>query len=190
MLAFIALVLIGMLGGGDEQSSAPSSSSSSAPSPSTSTSASDGGGDPAADEESAASDTTPPATPAGVSAETDQVIVTVVSTDRTQELQDSLWESSTDNEYFVVDIEYTNTSDEPQDLWASDITLLGADGKKYSSNTDVSLALEDPLIIEEVNPDLTISGTLVFEVPMGAEFSELRLEKGYSLSEDVVITFE
>ena len=113
----------------------------------------------------------------------------MTSTERTQELRDSIFEYSTSNEYFVVHIEYTNTSTEAQDLWAADFVLVDTDGKEYSTNRDVSLALEDPIIIDEVNPGLSIQGTIVFEVPPGTEFTEMRLDESFGTSESLTVQF-
>ncbi|MGO2048261.1 MAG: DUF4352 domain-containing protein [Brachybacterium tyrofermentans] len=194
VFGFIALVLLGAL-----SSIGDSTESSGGTSPSAS-SASDGGGDPGAidedgpDEEdgpteSATADPPAAGTPSGMSGESDGSAITVTSTERTQELSDSLWESTTSNEYFVVNIDYTNKSEESQDLWANDFILVGTDGKEYSSNTDASLAVEDPLIIEEVNPGLTISGTLIFEVPPGTEFTEMRLQESFGTSTSLTVPF-
>ena len=116
--------------------------------------------------------------------------VSILSTERTQELQDSLWEHTTSNEYFVIDISYTNKSSESITLWASDVVLIDSDGKEYDANTDVSLAVETPIIIEEINPGLTYEGTLVFEVHPGQEFTELRFKEDFGTGADVTIAFE
>lgn len=187
VFAFFALLLIGMLGGsgsGDSSNRTPSSTSVPA--------VSDGGGQEATSpdvddaDQSGTPDSDPPAdsaaepaTPSGMSAEGDGASLTVTSTERTNVLRDSLWESETDDEFFVVDLSYTNSSNEAHTIWASDIVLVSEDGREFERNSDVTLALENPITIEDVNPGLTLDGTIVFEVPPGTEFTELRLEAGY-----------
>ena len=188
VLGFLALLLLAVLdGGGDDET--PTSTTS------VETGVSDGGGEATdADAENAPDDESgeenAPADPADVTAETDAVKVTVLSMERTQELSDSLWEYTTSNEYVVIDISYTNKSSESLDLWANDIVLVDPEGKEYEANTDVSLAVEAPIIIEEINPGLTIEGTLVYEVPAGTEFAELRFEGSYGTGEAVTIDFD
>ena len=198
VLGFLALILLAALGGGGEGPTPTSTTS-------VETGVSDGGGeatdaaeeeapDDESEDEKAPDDDSgeekAPADPAGVTAETDAVKVTVLSTERTQELQDSLWESTTSNEYVVIDISYTNKSSESLDLWANDIVLVDSEGKEYEANTDVSLAVETPIFIEEINPGLTIEGTLVYEVPPGTEFTELHFEESYGTGEAVTIDFK
>lgn len=197
VLSFIALILLGALSGdGDDP---PKSAAT------TSSSASDDGGeseDPDDDsssqttaaEESDPATSTPTedpaaATPVGLTATTETSTLTIAATERTNSLSDSLWSYESDNEYFVVDIEYTNSSGESHDLWASDFILVGKDGNKYESTTDVALAVEDPIIIEEVNPGLTVSGTLIFEVPPGTEFSELQFDPYFGAAPSVTVPF-
>jgi hypothetical protein len=198
VLGFLALILLAALGGGGDGPTPTSTTS-------VETGVSDGGGeatdaaeeeapDDESEDEKAPDDDSgeekAPADPAGVTAETGAVKVTVLSTERTQELQDSLWESTTSNEYVVIDISYTNKSSESLDLWANDIVLVDSEGKEYEANTDVSLAVETPIIIEEINPGLTIEGTLVYEVPPGTEFTELHFEESYGTGEAVTIDFK
>lgn len=180
------MILIGALSSSDDGDAERPSSSSSGPS--------DAGGGPSETDKVAATDdattpTQPAGTPSGMTGESDESSITVTSTERTQKLSDSLWEHTTSNEYFVINIEYSNKSDESHDLWSNDFVLVGKDGKEYSANTDVSLAVETPIIIEEVNPGLTISGTLIFEVPPGTEFSELRLEESFGTSTSLAVPF-
>lgn len=192
VLAFVALIIIGMIGGADDDSSSEASSTTQDSDTAVSDGggdASDGGGDTSGAEDSAAA-ADPTDAAAGRSGESDAATITVTSTERTDELQDSIFEYTTNNEYFVVDLEYANKSDESHDLWASDFVLVDAQGNEYSTNTDVSLAVADPLIIEEVNPGLAISGTLVFEIPPGTEFTELRLEESYGTREAITIAFD
>ena len=191
VLGFLALILLAVLdGGGDEGNSSPTTTATAGPS--------DGGGESseATDEnagegpEESTSSEPNPADPSGATSETDSVKVSILSTERTQELQDSLWEHTTSNEYFVIDISYTNKSSESITLLASDVVLIDSDGKEYDANTDVSLAVETPIIIEEINPGLTYEGTLVFEVPPGQEFTELRFKEDFGTGADVTIAFE
>lgn len=189
VLGFIALLLIGILG--SDSATEGSSPAATEKSSISSSGSSDGGGEEPIDAptEEPAAEEAATEEPAGFSGSSDAATLTVTSTERTQVLQDSIFEYSTSNEYFVVHIEYTNTSGEAQDLWAADLVLVDTDGKEYTTNRDVSLALENPIIIEEVNPGLTIQGTVVFEVPPGTEFSEMRLEESIGTSTSLTVEF-
>jgi hypothetical protein len=196
-LGFIGLLLLGLLGSAsDPASSGPAKTTTVTSGPSDNggdeASASTASPDDSTAEQEPDSTTADPASPdpAGMSSETEFATLTVTSTERTQVLRDSLFEYTTNNEYFVLHLDYTNTSSEAQSLWASDFRLVDTAGKEYSSNTDVSLAVEKPIIIDEVNPGLTLQGTIVFEVPPGTEFSELRLEESFGTSESLTIVFQ
>lgn len=180
-LGFIGLLLIGLLGSDPEPQGSPSTASATS---AVTSNASDNGGD-----EPAEAHATTEEPPTEFTASSDYATLTVASTERTQKLQDSIFEYSTANEYFVVNIHYTNTSNEAQNLWAADFVLVDTDGKEYTTNRDVSLALEDPIIIEEVNPGLTVQGTVVFEVPPGTEFTEMRLDESFGTSESLTVEF-
>lgn len=192
VLGFLAMIILAII---DSPSS--DESAGSRPTSTIESGASDAGGaestpesTKAADEDAPADDDAGPVDPSAIVKETDTATVTIISTERTQVLRDSWWESTTDNEYFVIDISYENKSSESLSIWASDIILVDTEGREHDANTDVSLALENPIIIEDVNPGLTITGTLVYETPPGTQFSELRFESRYGSGEELTISFE
>ena len=202
-IAFIALLLIGALAGDDSDPAAgPVSTSSQPVDPSASDDSAEAAVESAESEPSAADEdsesapaeegagsTADPAAAAsdGASAATESATLTVVSTERTQRLQDSVFEETTTDEFFVMHIEYVNTSDAEQTIWDSDFVLVDATGKEYSVSDDAFWAVENAIIIEDVNPDLTLQGTLVFEVPPGLEFTELRLEASFLTTESLTV---
>lgn len=185
---FIAMLVLATLSGG---SSSPDDS------PSDGVEQSDGGGDTAqpkdakrdasaGDDADAKDGSDQGSSSLSGKASTDDQTIVVTSTERTQELQDSVFRYETDNEFVVMHIEYTNTSGTQTTLFASSFVLVGADGKTYGTNIDVSLAVKDPILSEDVNPGITYTGTLVFEAPPGTEYTELQLTDTWD--DDVIIS--
>ncbi|MCT1774531.1 DUF4352 domain-containing protein [Brachybacterium sp. p3-SID957] len=176
-----ALIVLMMLAGA---LSGPSSSSDE--SGSDRSAASDGGGGDAEPGDNGESEQTS-GQYAGSTGEMEGMRLTVASTERTTELSDSLWSAETGDEFFVVDLDVTNTGSEPLSVAMSEFSIVGADGTVYAADEDVFMALEDPLIMEDVNPGITYTGTLVFEVPAGLEFSEIRWTDSWSSDEPRVV---
>lgn len=72
-------------------------------------------------------------------------------------------------EFVIVDVSVRNGKDESVTLSGDQATLVAA-GKEYSSDTAAALTLSsetggESLFLEELGPDLTQGGTLVFDVP-------------------------
>jgi hypothetical protein len=75
-------------------------------------------------------------------------------------------------EFAIVDVSVRNGKDKSVTLSADQATLV-AGGKEYSSDVAAALTLSgesggETLFLEELGPDLTQSGTLVFDVPPAA----------------------
>jgi hypothetical protein len=75
-------------------------------------------------------------------------------------------------EFVIVDVSVRNGKDESVTLSGDQATLV-AGGKEYSSDTAAALTLsgdtgEESLFLEDLGPDLTQHGTLVFDVPPAA----------------------
>jgi hypothetical protein len=76
----------------------------------------------------------------------------------------------------------TNQKDEPKTILEDNIRLIGGNRKNYSVSDDALLALDDQLaILDEIQPDVTEKGSLVYDVPQRAvSGSQLQVEDLYS----------
>lgn len=74
--------------------------------------------------------------------------------------------------YVVVAITIQNTKDETKTFLDSAAVFVGSNGKKYSTDTDGTIAASgddgETLIFEDMQPDVPKSGILVFDVPEAA----------------------
>jgi hypothetical protein len=71
-------------------------------------------------------------------------------------------------QFVVVKLTLTNRKDEPATILESNLKLVGGNGKTYSTSTDALLAVDDAFILEEIQPDVSQRGTLVYDIPKKA----------------------
>lgn len=70
-------------------------------------------------------------------------------------------------EYCIVSLTVENTGDEAQSLF-SDAQFLYAGNRQFSADFDSSFALgKSGLLSEDINPGLSIEGSIAFDVPAG-----------------------
>lgn len=73
--------------------------------------------------------------------------------------------------YVVVSLKIENKKDETKTFTDEAAKLVGGNGKTYSTDTDGSIAAagnDQPLIFEDMQPDVPKAGVLVFDVPPSA----------------------
>lgn len=72
--------------------------------------------------------------------------------------------------FIVVKLTLTNRKDEPATILIDNIRVIGGNGKNYSVSDDAILAAGDDqlLLLDEIQPDVTERGTLVYDVPKKA----------------------
>lgn len=94
----------------------------------------------------------------------------VTNVDTAQQLGDNQFNRVDANGRFViVKLTLTNRKDEPATILDDNIRLVGGNGKNYSVSDDALLATEDQsIILEEIQPDNTERGTLIYDLPRGA----------------------
>lgn len=79
--------------------------------------------------------------------------------------------------FCLVNVSVANIGDEAQTLDSTSQFGYDADGKKYSTDTEAALYLEDAgqTIFEQLNPGTSVDGVLVFDVPAGTKLTKLEL---------------
>jgi hypothetical protein len=86
-----------------------------------------------------------------------------------------------DGEFVILRLEMTSLADETIRI-SSNIFTLTADGNEYETDSDAILAMEDNVIFEQLDPDVTKRGTLVFDVPTSAGDRALVIDPAGTLS--------
>ena len=91
---------------------------------------------------------------------------TVTSAESTSTIGDNEYSKETTNGTFVVvDLELLNNKDETKTFMSNTAKLRTTDGKEYEVSDKSIMAFDNSLIMEDIQPDLTTSGKLAFELP-------------------------
>lgn len=81
---------------------------------------------------------------------------------------------STENQYITIKITISNPTNEPIHIDSDNFALFDSNGNKYDPNSDLNIWENDnSFSFETINPGLSKSGAVIFEVPTG--ISELTL---------------
>lgn len=70
--------------------------------------------------------------------------------------------------YVIVELTIENKKDETKTFLSNAATFIGGNNKKYDTDSDGSIAADEPLILEDMQPDVPKTGTLVYDVPKDA----------------------
>jgi hypothetical protein len=92
----------------------------------------------------------------------------VTSVDTSSSLGDTRYGLGTeaDGKSVVVDLELTNNKDETKTFSESTAKIVTTDGKSYASSSEAIMGLgDDGLFLKDVQPDLTTSGKMAFDLP-------------------------
>jgi hypothetical protein len=79
--------------------------------------------------------------------------------------------------FCLVDVSVANIGNEAQTLDSTSQYGYDAAGKKYSTDTEAALYLENggDTLFEQLNPGASVDGVLVFDVPAGTQLTKLEL---------------
>ena len=73
--------------------------------------------------------------------------------------------------YVIVELTIENKKDETKTFLDEAAKVIGGNGKTYSTDNDGTFAAiggdEQPLFLEDMQPDVPKTGTLVYDVPVG-----------------------
>ena len=89
-------------------------------------------------------------------------VTDVKTTDR---IGDSTFGEKAAGTFVVVGLELTNNKNETKTFMDNNAKIVTKDGSKYESSTDASIHLDDNLMLEDIQPDLTTKGQIGFDVP-------------------------
>jgi hypothetical protein len=83
--------------------------------------------------------------------------------------------------FVILNVQLTNEKNEPATIMSNALTLVGGNGSAYSTSDDALFAIDDQLLLEEIQPGLSESGTLIYDVPPSAVAgAELQVEDLFS----------
>jgi hypothetical protein len=80
---------------------------------------------------------------------------------------DEFFKERANGVYVIVELTIENKKDETKTFSEEAAKFISADGKKYATDDDGSIAADDPLILEDMQPDVPKTGKLVYDVPKG-----------------------
>jgi len=67
--------------------------------------------------------------------------------------------------FIVVELTIENKKDETKTFLSNAATFIGSNGKSYDTSDDAIFAVDEPLILEDMQPDLPKTGSLIYDVP-------------------------
>ena len=83
-------------------------------------------------------------------------------------------EEEANGEFVVVHLSIEHVGSEPATLRPDMFTLVDGEGREAEPKTEAYLAMDSSIQFEELNPGITVEGTVVFDVP--TDQSERRLQ--------------
>lgn len=100
------------------------------------------------------------------------------------------YESSPNGIFLVLDMTVENVANEAKTISPTMIKLVDSQGKIYEPDSYNLAYGEFALNYEEINPDISKSGYIIFDVPKGKIFTKIKiLEEKNSLTEDTYQEF-
>lgn len=99
-----------------------------------------------------------------------------------KEIGDQYTGATANGTFIVVDLQLTNEEDEPATIIEDNIRIIGGNGSSYSTSDDAILVYPDQtILLEEIQPGVTESGKLVYDLPPGAvKGARLKVEDLFS----------
>lgn len=93
----------------------------------------------------------------------------VTNVDTAKEVGDRFTGATANGEFVIVDLKLTNEENEPATILEDNLRLIGGNGNEYTTSSDAILAFPDQtFLLEEIQPDNTQEGVLVYDLPSDA----------------------
>lgn len=149
---FVLLVIVGLLGSGGDSTTDNSNSKQ-------------------AQESAPASEATPEATP-----ETYKIGDRVVVGERAYTITDVRTASSIGNDFtkqtasgifVIVTMTVENIGKESATMTTGDVKIIDSEGRTFESDTEAWSALEENILLKQIQPGLPVMGQTIFDVPKG-----------------------
>jgi hypothetical protein len=105
----------------------------------------------------------------------------VLSAKTASRVGDEYFGSDADGVFIIVKIQLTNLKEDTRTIVSNAITLETTAGNSYEASSDAIIAIDDAIFLEEIQPDLPKTGTVLYDVPEGqVSGSQLRVEDLFS----------
>lgn len=118
-----------------------------------------------------------------------EFIVKSINCDQSEVGTNEYVKTTTTGKFCVVDVSVKNISDKEQYVTSSEQKLYSEDKKEFGVDDEAQVYLGDQsLILEDINPDVTVEGKLVFDLPKDAVPSYIELHDN-SFSNGVKVSF-
>ena len=94
---------------------------------------------------------------------------------------ESFAKETANGKFVIVTVALTNRKEEPATIMSENLKLIGGNGKQYTTSDDALFAVDDALLLEEIQPDNGEKGQLVYDLPAKAvSGATLRVEDLFS----------
>ncbi|MCM3584769.1 DUF4352 domain-containing protein [Mesobacillus maritimus] len=104
--------------------------------------------------------------------------------EETTSVSNILGEKTTEGKFVIVDLTIGNKDKEARFIDTEMFRILTDDGTEYSSNSELDMYVNEDIgfFMAEINPNLTKTGKVVFELPADAEDYKLQVSSGFGWS--------
>jgi hypothetical protein len=104
----------------------------------------------------------------------------VNSVSSTDKIGEDPFSMTTENEFLIVNVSVMNNDSEGRVMDTSMFTLVDEGGRTYDASSEAFMYLESSqsFFLENVNPGLSRTGDIVFEVPEGLSGLSLEVDSG------------
>lgn len=104
---------------------------------------------------------------------------TVNSVSSTKEIGEEPFSETTDGEFLLVNVTIKNNDSEGRVMDSSMFSLLDSQGNEYDQDGGAAMFLDEgSLFLENVNPGMSRTGVIVFEIPEGLSDLSLEVDSG------------
>jgi hypothetical protein len=105
-----------------------------------------------------------------------QVTYTVDSVDTADSVGSDALEEEADGEFVIIELTMENAGSESFDVSNRHVKIVDSQGREYEPDSDALLAVENPIIFEQLDPGISKTFTVVFDVPPDQQDRQLMLE--------------
>ena len=92
---------------------------------------------------------------------------TVKSARRSPMVGSEFFKETANGVYVIVELTIENKKNETKTFVSEAAKFISPNGKKYTTDDDGSIAADEPLILEDMQPDVPKTGKLVYDIPKG-----------------------
>lgn len=104
--------------------------------------------------------------------------------EETNTISSILGDKTTEGKYIIVDLTVGNKDKKARYVDGQMLRVLVDDGTEYSSDSELDMYVNEDIgfFLASINPNLTQTGKVVFELPKSAEKFELQVSSGFGWS--------